>query len=42
MVWTPLEDLAVRSNVDSEEYKFVVEQKGADAVRERKKFLQIE
>ena len=42
LAWTPLEDLALRSQVESEEFQFVVSEKGEQAVTDRKKFLQLD
>ena len=42
MLWGALEDLAVKSGSDSEEFKYLVEMKGEQAVEERKKFLEME
>eukprot|EP00347_Sterkiella_histriomuscorum_P011097 403373765 len=39
--WSELEDLALRRGVDSEEYKYLMRQKGAEEVARRVKFLGI-
>lgn len=40
--WTLLEDLAARDSPKSEAYKLIVEEKGAEEVRKRRRFLEIQ
>lgn len=40
--WNLLEDLAARDSVQSEAYKLIVEEKGLEEVKKRRRFLEIQ